>query len=334
MNNANKIIIIQTAFLGDVILATPLIKAVRELFPKAQIDFLVFNSNKKILEYNPKLNNLLLFDKKKNKFKNFLRILKEVKRTKYDVAILPHSSLTSTLFSYLARIKKRVGFDRKISKYLLTDRIKFRKDCLRIEKNLDLLSIFPKKNFDLQTELFFSQNNLDEADDFFSKLDKNKKSIIITPGSFWETKKWLKEYFVELIDKLGNYNVILDGAPFEEEYCEGIIDKTNSSSISNICSSRFMTSVAIMKKCDLAICNDSGAMHMANAVQTDVFAFFGPTSTNSGYCPFRKNDFIFEVNIACRPCGKHGHNKCPQGHHKCMKEIYPELVYDKIKEMV
>ena len=332
--NKKKILIVQTAFLGDVILTTPLIKAIKSVFPNSEIDFLVISGNKKILEGNPNLNNIFIFDKKKHKIKSFFENLRKLRKVRYDLAFLPHSSLTSALLIYFSGSKRRIGFNRRAAKHFLTDRVDFRTDCHRIEKNLDLLKVISNQEYDMQTQLFLSKGNLQEADAFFDKINPKKKSIIITPGSFWETKKWLKEYFVELINKLNDFNVILDGAPFEKEYCDDIIGKTQVENIYNICDYNFMTSVAIMQKCDLALCNDSGAMHMANAVQTDVFAFFGPTSTkNSGYFPFRENDFVFEVDLPCRPCGKHGHKECPLGHHDCMKMITPEMVYSKIKDL-
>jgi len=93
-----------------------------------------------------------------------------------------------------------------------------------------------------------------------------------------------------------------------------------------------LESAAVVGLCDLMICNDSGALHMANAMKTDVFAFFGPTVQSIGYFPFRETDFVFELNMECRPCSSHGGRKCPLGHHLCVKDISPETVFDKVVE--
>jgi len=83
---------------------------------------------------------------------------------------------------------------------------------------------------------------------------------------------------------------------------------------------------------DLVVCNDSAPLHMANAVKTDVFAFFGPTVQKFGCYPYRNGDKMLEVELDCRPCGKHGGNQCPLNHHRCMLDVKPEAVYEEIKQ--
>ena len=93
-----------------------------------------------------------------------------------------------------------------------------------------------------------------------------------------------------------------------------------------------LESAAILQKCDLLVCNDSGSLHLANAMKIDVFAIFGPTVQDIGYFPFRENDYVFETELECRPCGSHGAMECPLMHHLCMKNITPEMVLEKIKK--
>ena len=328
-----RILIIQTAFLGDTILITPLIKAIKDLFPNSKIDILIVPKNKLVFQNNPYVNKIILFNKNK-KIISFFKLLKKIKTNKYEITFLAHSSLTTTLLAYFSKIKKRIGFNRKISKYFLTDKVDFRKNCLRIEKNLDLIKIYSKKKYSLQTNLFPSQKDSNFAIKNLS--GNNNKIIAIAPGSIWKTKKWPYEYYIALIKNLPkNISYVFLGAEQDFSLCQSIINNLINYNCINLAGkSSILESAAILQKCDFLLCNDSGAMHIANATKTKVIAFFGPTTKELGYFPYRKDDFVFEVDLPCRPCGKHGHKKCPLKHHNCMKKITPNIVYKKIIETI
>ena len=325
-----KILIIQTAFLGDVILITPLIKAAKKLFPESVLDVLVIPQTYGVLQHNLYINEILIFDKRKNKILNFLKTLFLLRKRHYDIALLPHSSMTTSFLTFFSHIKTRIGFGRWLSSSLLTHRIPFRKRVHRIEKNLDLLKPFSVEKFDVQTELFPDIYEIESTEHLLSELDPYKKKIALAPGSIWHTKRWLQSYYKKLAQKLveAGFSIVLVGSPEEKELCERI--KPISDTINVAGKTSVLESAAILKNCDLLICNDCGALHLANAMKTDVFAIFGPTIKDFGYYPFRKNDHIFEVELSCRPCGSHGQMKCPLGHHNCMKLIEPEMVFFKI----
>ena len=107
-----RILVVHTAFIGDVILLTSLIKAIKKCFPNSQIDVLVVPACKNVLENNPNINTILTFDKKNRKFSSFFKILGKLRETKYDIAFLAHSSLTTALLTFLGKIPERIGFDR------------------------------------------------------------------------------------------------------------------------------------------------------------------------------------------------------------------------------
>ena len=313
-------------------LITPLIKGLKEVFPDATIDALVIPQTSEILKNNPYLNEIIIFNKKNKKLKAFFQIIYRLHKIKYSLAFLPHSSLTTSLLIYLAKIPKRIGFDRGIGRFLLTQRTPFRKNISRIEKNLDLLRLIKQQNYDNQTEIFFTDDAVNKAEKIIDNLRKQglQKIICVAPGSIWFTKRWRREYYAILIKQLlkMNFGIVLIGSKAERELCETFVFDKNV--INTAGKFTLSESAALISLTDLMICNDSGALHIANAVQTDVFAFFGPTVKSIGYFPFRKNDRVFEVQLKCRPCGSHGHKKCPLGHHNCMKLIKPEMVINQI----
>ena len=124
--------------------------------------------------------------------------------------------------------------------------------------------------------------------------------------------------------------MVFIGSPEERSICEQIDPGSRTLNLAGKLS--LLESAAVISKCDLMVCNDSGAMHIANAVKTDVFVFFGPTVQRIGYSPFGERDEVFELPLECRPCSSHGTKTCPLGHHDCMKLIYSETVLAKVQE--
>ncbi len=328
-----KILVVQTAFIGDVILITPLIREIKKIFPNALLDVMVIPQASNLLENNPNINSIIEFDKRKNKFSAFFKTLNLLRKNKYDLAISPHSSFTSAILMLLSQIKYRVGFARWTSQKFLTHRLPHLKKTLKIKKNLHLLSIFTQKELPTQTELFPTREMFANADNLLKPLvNSSRKIIALAPGSNWFTKRWPVEYYKELVSKLNNsnYGIVFIGSNVEREICEDI--KPNNNFINLAGELSLLESAALISRCDLMICNDSGAMHLANAVNTDVFVFFGPTVQSIGYPPIGKNDYVFEVDLDCRPCSSHGTKECPLKHHNCMKFIQSETVFNKIQE--
>lgn len=328
-----KVLIVQTAFLGDVILITPLIRAAKKTFINAEIDVIVINEYKDVLLNNPYIKNIIPFNKRNGKFKSSINLINQIRKIGYDIVLSPHSSLTTALILFFAGIKYRVGFSRWISQYFFNIKVEHKSGILKIKKNLNLLSPFSNEEFAINTELFPPREIIEFYLGELKTLKQSfKKLIAIAPGSVWKTKRWPKEYFKSLVNKLidANYAVILLGSKDEVVLCSELHPSKNYLDLSGRLS--VLESAAVIKLCDLMICNDSGAMHIANAVETDVFAIFGPTVEQIGYFPFRKNDFVFQNNLECRPCSSHGTNICKLKHHNCMMLTYPEIIFMKVIE--
>ena len=331
MNPYKKILVIQTAFLGDVILITPLIRAVHDLFPNAQIDALVLPQTASILTNNPYLSNIIKFDKRGNKWISFFRTVKMIRNTKYDLAISPHSSVTTAYLMLLGGINERLGFDRWHAAKYLTLKVPHLEGIHKIKKNLHLLSVFTEQEFDMQSEIFPDAGQLNKYRLVVKEIvSRGNRVIALAPGSVWNTKRWPEEHYTvlsRLLSKSG-YRLLFIGGPEESELCTRIIRDAGINAENFAGKTTPLDSAALLTYCDLLICNDSGAMHIANAVKTDIVAFFGPTVQSIGYYPFRNTDIVMELDMDCRPCGSHGGNACPLGHHNCMKHITPQAVLE------
>ena len=331
-----KILVLQTAFLGDVILATPILKALNQLFPKAQIDVLTIPQTSIVFKYNPYVTERLIFDKKKplKKIISFFRLITSIRKNKYDLAISIQSSITSAFLMLFGKIPNRVGFSRQ---KLLTHPVTVKPGIHTRIRYLKLLKSFSNKNFDSQTEIYWTDSEESKVQNLVDSIHKNGYFLIgIAPGSVWYTKKWLQEYFVDLLKLLNNEKVkiFLIGGNEEKQLCDEII-KNSLTEAKNLAGClTILESAALISKLNLMITNDSAPLHIANAVKTDVIAIFGPTVPAHGFFPFRDNDKIMEIDLYCRPCSKHGGSKCPEKHFRCMREITPKMVFDEIKHRI
>lgn len=326
-----KILAVQTAFIGDLILSTPLYKGLKNVYPDAEIHVLAEKANATILKNNPHISKVIPFDKKNfwNKFIDILRLPFLFRKEKYDMSVSLQVSLTTSFLLYFSGIKKRVGYKRQ---KLLTHPVTLPKGLHIIKRIGLLLESIEKRDFDLTTELFYSDNDLESAKKYI--LDTDNKKLGISPGSVRITKMWLKEYFIELINKLpDSLDIYLIGGKGEYDLCNEIIRKTNKKNIVNVAGKlSLLESVALIDNMDLMLTNDSAPLHMADAVSTPVFAFFGPTVKRFGCYPYREHDFIFETELECRPCSTHGKKTCPEKHFRCMKDITPNSVLSKITD--
>ncbi len=323
-----KILIVQTAFIGDVILITPLIRATRELYPEAAIDALVVPAAAKLLQHNPHLRQVLSYPKRQSPLKAMQTMIRELKSRQYDMAISPHSSGRTHLLLYLAKIPMRVGFDRGALPFLLTLKTPHPRGIHKIQKNLSLLKLLSHREFSMQSELFPSAEDRAKVDILLQAL-QGLRLLAIAPGSVWATKCWPLEYYIELAVGLiqKGFGILLIGGTEDKTKCDAIEAKLEQSRVLNLAGkTNLLESAAAISAAEAMICNDSGALHLANAMQVRVFAFFGPTVQRIGYYPYREGDRVFEIELACRPCSSHGPQKCPKQHHNCMRQITAKSV--------
>ncbi len=327
-----NILIIQTAFLGDVIMSTPLIRATKKTFPNAKIDILTIPQTAIVFKHNPHINEVLHFDKRKlwKKLISFFKVVSQIRARKYDLAISIQSSMTSSLLMVLGGISNRTGFARQ---KLVTLPVTHKRGYHVRIRYLKLLKYFSTEKFYDQSELFWTPNETLKANQLIYSCRQKRGFVLgVAPGSVWATKQWPKHYYIELLRLLKNEDVqiVLFGGKDERELCAEIARKSESNALNMTGKLNVLESAALVERVDLMLTNDSAPLHIANAVKTDVFAFFGPTVRRFGCYPYRATDRIFEIDLYCRPCRKHGSHRCPEKHFRCMLEITPERVYQQI----
>lgn len=329
-----KILIIHTAFIGDIVLSTPLLKRVKEMYPEAKITYVTTPVGATILRNNPHITEIIEYDKRGNHsgIKGLLALGRRLRYENFNMVLTPHRYLRSSILSWLTRSPKRIGYDIASGTLLFTDKIKYDKTKHEVEKLLSFLGDVPKnprENYPI--ELYPSKKEKEAVDKIWEDNSlSSEKVIAIAPGSKWFTKKWPLEYFNKVIELLvkDEIKVIVIGG--KDELFLNVVNHKNIIDLRG--KTTLLELAEVLKRVKIVLTNDSSPIHIASAfANTKIIAIFGPTVKEFGFFPWSENSKVLEVNgLTCRPCAIHGGDKCPKGHFKCMLEIKPEQVYGEI----
>jgi len=310
-----RILVIQTAFLGDVILATPVVSQLHRLYPDASIDVLVKKGNESLLANNTKIRKVIAFDKSNGKYKSIFRFIKQFRKEKYDLTVNMHRFGSSGMIAGFSGAKQRVGFDKNPFAWRYTKKYphKIGNGTHEVERNLSLIQEFGAQSI-VRPELFPSKKDFEKVSAFQSEA-----YICIAPASVWFTKALPESKWVELINKNLQKKVYILGGPDDTELANRILSEVPEASAENLCGKlSLLQSAALMKGAERNYVNDSGPLHLASSMNAKVTAFFCSTIPEFGFGPLSDDSEIKQVEgLNCRPCGLHGHAACPKGHFKC-----------------
>jgi heptosyltransferase-2 len=332
---SRRLLILQTAFLGDVILSTPFIRAARRVFPDAIVDILVIPENEPLFRADPNVDGVLTFGKRRRVFKwaAFCRLVFKIRKTKYDLAFSLQRSMTSSLIMAMGGIPERIGLS---GQRLLTQTVKPGKRLHIRDRYLALLRPFTDQAFDRDTALQWTDAEEKTAEGLIPHRAAGSPKVGIAPGSKWATKRWPDKYYIELMNNLGNSGaeLFMIGGREDRPLCDAILQKSGADAVNACGRLSIPESAALIHRLDLLVANDSAPLHIADAVGTPVFAIFGPTVRRFGCTPYRPHDRLFELDLDCRPCSRHGGRRCPQGHFRCMRDIPPERITQAVLEFI
>jgi heptosyltransferase-2 len=321
-----KILIIQTAFIGDVVLATPLIEKLHVFFPDAQIDFLLRKGNEQLLIGHPYIHELLIWDKKKNKHKNLFRLLARIRENKYDKLINLQRFFATGLITVFSGAEETIGFDKNPLSFLFSKKIKHRfggdSPVHETVRNLELIRDF--------TDVSIYRPKLYPSAADFASVDAlaTGKFITISPASVWFTKQFPASQWILFIRNIPTaYRIYLLGGPGDSAICQFILQSCDREELKVLAGSlTFLQSAALMSRACMNYVNDSAPMHFASAMNAPVAAIYCSTIPGFGFGPLSDLSYIVEIKhpLYCRPCGLHGYASCPEGHFRCALEIREE----------
>jgi heptosyltransferase-2 len=309
-----KFLIIQTAFIGDVVLATAMAEALDQL-DNAEIHFLVRKGNESLLENNPFVDRVWIWNKQQNKLRNLFQLGNEIRKEKFDCVINLQRFASTGFLTWRSGAAKRIGFEENPFSFCFSSKFKHEVNngLHEVNRNLELLREFVPGDF--PPRLFPSAKNFEKVAAY-----KSHPFVCVAPSSVWYTKQWPKENFIQLVSELAKkYHVFLLGAKSDFALCEEVIGK-NLTKSTNLCGKlNFLESAALMRDAAMNFVNDSAPMHFASAMNAPTTAFFCSTIPEFGFGPLSERSRVVETieELSCRPCGLHGKKACPLGHFKC-----------------
>lgn len=336
--NYNNILVFNPAFLGDTVISTPLIKALRKLYPEAKISFCV-RPEHALLFYNLNfIDNVIIFDKRNTQkgFSGLFKFAKELSDYNFDLIVNLHLSLRSTTLISMVKDAYTIGFSTAVLSYLFSERIEKKQELCEVERNLmflsalcDDFSLDEAKKLGSTMETYVDEDLYNNTKTYFSSSAPLKKVIGIAPGSVWPTKRYPAQNYIAVAESLyeKGYAIALFGGKDDKESLDEFASSFKYPYYDFAYKTTLKELPAILKAVDLLLVNDSGLMHIACSVGTPCVAVFGPTTKQLGFFPYDDKSIVVENNdLSCRPCGKHGGKTCPKKHFKCMLDISPEEI--------
>ncbi len=338
-----NILIIRTDRVGDVILTTPMMAALRQNYPEARISVLVSVSTLELVEGNPHLNEILVDDRhgKHQGFWGFFRLVRGIRQKNFDAAFVMHTKNRTNSLCFLAGIPHRIGYKNKKFGFLLTEPIadtrwqglKHEVDyCLDVLKELGILSresnlyLSVSRSAKEWAQRFLEQNQVKESD----------RLVAIHPGASCISKRWNPERFAEVANELfekKGFKVILVGSKDNKDIIQKVKESFHHPVIDAIGQTTLGQLAGLFERCQLLISNDSGPVHMASALGVPVISIFG--RNQAGLSPIRwgpwgHSGLVLHKEVGCHQCLAHN---C-RINFRCLDEIKPKEVLEAVDALL
>lgn len=335
-----KILVVQSHLIGDAIMATPILKALRKFYPAAQINLLANGFAQDLLSGSPYVDRIItmrfpwsMYDYSLSNLLKVLSVIGKLRKENIDLAIDAQIDMRNAFLMWLIKAKRRLGYDITGGGAFLTDVPEFTKDTVNLlEARLSVLNYLGIDTSDNKIELPVDQSGIDWAELFIKKNNLNKNKIVgIHPGASKKEKLWKPEKFSQVIGFLfskGCQPVIIEG-PEDEYIVNAIISKCKAAP--SRLKTNLRNAIAFISYCRLLICLDSAAIHLAGAVNTPVLAIYGPKDPELTKPSNDNIEIIWDESFDCRPC-EYGH--CKNVDSSCMDAISNGTVIQKIEEII
>lgn len=335
-----KILVIQTAFIGDAILTLPMLQKLKELYADSEIHVLSNPITSVLFENSPSVDKVIILDKSglhKSIFAT-LKFAREIRKQKYTRLYSPHRSFRTALLILLSDVRETYGFDISNLKHIYKHLVEYNFHAHEVQRNLELIGIdYNEDKWRILPELKIPDDIRSKVDTFFKNEIDDERIAVIAPGSVWNTKKYPDEYFQEIIEYCitSKFKVVLIGSDKDQPICNSIISKFDFDVFSIAGKFTLLESIEFLKRAALLISNDSAPTHMGMCANIPVLTLYCSTSPEFGFYPYNKgSSYLSYDNLFCKPCGIHGFDECPVKTFDCGKKLISSVVISKIEEML
>lgn len=335
-----KILVIQTAFIGDAVLTLPMIQKLKEGNSKSQIDVLCIPSTEEIFSSCPFVDHVLILDKrgKHKSISGLMKFGKKLKEHKYDKIYSPHRSLRTAFFILLSEVRETFGFSNSSLKYAYKKLVEYHLDKHEVQRNLDLIGCtYDDESWKIKPIVKISEQVSAKVNDYLNGNNIKEGFVAISPGSVWATKRYPEKYFVTIIKSLieEKKQVVLIGGENDTEITSAIKNNFTEMVYDSAAVFSLIESIELSRRSSLLITNDSAPTHLGMCADIKVLTLYCSTVSGFGFYPYNKlSRYLSEDDLYCKPCGIHGYNQCPIKTFDCGVKLTPETVIKTIKEMI
>jgi heptosyltransferase-2 len=330
-----NILLVRFSAIGDILLLTPLVRALRRKHPDARLTVVTRTGFAPLLERNPRISEVIGWDPLTS-LSDLGRRLRELPFThRLDL----HDSVRSRLLRWHAGGPCTTYPKHRLARAALihTHRDLYRDRRHVAERYFDAargLEVTPDGG---SLEMFLSRADLEAAEGFLTArgLGRSRQLIAVAPGAAHFTKRWPTHHWMALVRRLveaGN-DVIVLGGPQDLAIGEAVAAAGGESAATAAGAFDLPGSAALLKRTRALVSGDTGLMHLATAVETPVIALFGPTVEQFGFFPYRAKSAVLQRELSCRPCSAHGGPRCPLKHHRCLQDLQPGDVLEALRRL-
>lgn len=327
-----KYLVIQTASIGDVILSTSIGEKLKSVDPDCQVDYLIKKGNEGIFYGNMQINEIYVWDKKKDKYKNLLAIIFQIREMKYDAVFNLQRFFSSGVVTLFSGAKKTYGFKKNPLSLFFSKSFKheYKENWHELDRNHQLISHLTDAQ-PAMPKLYPTQKE-------FAKMSayKTQAYITLTPASLWYTKQYPMEKWLEFINALPKeLHLYFLGGPDDTLLCDQLKKESGFNNAINFAGKlSFVESAALMRDALMNYVNDSAAQHIASSMNARTTSIYCSTIADFGFGPLSEDAVIiqYEEKLKCRPCGLHGHKSCPEKHFDCALKIQTQQLLNRIQD--
>jgi len=338
-NSKERILVIQTAFLGDALLTLPMLEKLKQKYSSAILDVLAIPATREIFSASSYIDNVIVMDKKgKQKGLRALnKFIRELRKYSYTKIYSPHRSFRSAYITLKLGVRDSYGFDNSNFKYAYKHLIRYEQKYHEVQRNLLLIGENIRgESWKVIPSISFNKEMNKNVNNILLENHIQENFIAIAPGSVWETKKYPKEKYIEVIKLLSGYDehFVLIGSSEDVKLCDDISSSAGSTVKSLAGKFSVIETILFLKSAKLLISNDSAPTHMGMCADIPVLTIFCSTVPEFGFYAYnKKSSFLSYDDLECKPCGIHGYRECPIGTFDCANNLLPEKIVQELLEL-
>lgn len=313
-----KFLLIQTASIGDVILATAVAEKLHVFYPDSKIDMMIKKGYESLFEDHPFINKVFAWDKKRHKYRNLYYIWRKIRAQRYDLIVNIQRYAATGFITALGKARETSGFNKNPFSCLFTHKVKHEigvRGLHEVDRNQKLIEHITDDKA-MRPGLYPNEAAYDRV-----RRYKSDRYICVAPCSLWFTKQFPEDRWAQFLSLVpDDLKVYLLGGKDDMAICDRIIANVPDKHIESLAGQlNLLESAALMKDAAMNYVNDSSPMHLASSQNAPTTAVFCSTVADFGFGPLSEDSVVVEENrnLNCRPCGLHGYKECPKGHFNC-----------------